>query len=47
LLTEASFAKPMLEGEGDALWFHLKCEALEANLTKGITKTKKQKPLVH
>jgi hypothetical protein len=37
----------MLEGEGDALRFHLKRETLAANLTKAISQIEKQEPFAH
>jgi hypothetical protein len=37
----------MLEGEGDAFWFHIKCETLTANSTGVVSKTKNQEPLAH
>jgi hypothetical protein len=37
----------MLEGEGDAFRYPLKCETIIANHTKAIFKTKNQELLAH
>jgi hypothetical protein len=41
--TEASFAKLMLEGEGDTFWFHFKHKT-SPNSTKVIPQTENKKP---
>jgi hypothetical protein len=46
MLTEASFAKLTLEGEGDAFHFHFKRKT-SPNRTKTISQTENQKPSAH
>jgi hypothetical protein len=44
-LPEASFAKLMLEGEGDTFWFSLKQEMLTAHRMRVICQIENYEPL--
>jgi hypothetical protein len=37
----------MLEGEGDAFWFHIKHEMITANCARAVLQTENKKLLAH